>query len=500
MGEKEEVLRYDWGRTVTNGDIHNLDASVSGRFQWLGHEQQLIVGLSGYRGRIGGPMYYEVMPEFGPHAIAPGNCAGGSIDSYFGSLPVACWNNGDVPLPTSYQGAYSFFPDLLEFFGPYNDFLTGDYSRWTATQKQYGAYASLRLQPFERLSMILGGRYNRWERQSEWTFYVPEINRPMYPDLEGDWATEPLVDGGLVKPEKKFIPYAGMVFDLTPQMTAYASYTGIYRPNIDNNWIGTPYFRDAEGNALPPVEGDSKEVGVKGAFFDGQLNTQLTVYQMQQKNFPIEDFPTVYVPTPQGDGYMQCTSNGACSYAHTPSPGIRSRGIELSAEGRLGENWNLAASWAHGRLDFKDTVTGQWHPCGTMNGVFWHTQSGGGVCTSNLSFMLPKNQVKLFGTWSHQRLTLGAGAVWKQGTKFYPCQASNCSEESRRPVGFLSGSYAVVDVLARYAISPRVSLSANVGNLFDRKYISSASWGYQDSGYFWGAPRNAMLTFEYKLF
>ena len=51
-------------------------------------------------------------------------------------------------------------------------------------------------------------------------------------------------------------------------------------------------------------------------------------------------------------------------------------------------------------------------------------------------------------------------------------------------------------LMARYDVNPQLSVSLNVQNLFDRKYIASMSgWWY--SGMY-GAPRSAQLTARYK--
>lgn len=52
-------------------------------------------------------------------------------------------------------------------------------------------------------------------------------------------------------------------------------------------------------------------------------------------------------------------------------------------------------------------------------------------------------------------------------------------------------SYALVDVLTRYAINDRISVGVNVTNLFDKSYYRNV--GYFNAGY-WGEPRRVLFN------
>jgi len=57
------------------------------------------------------------------------------------------------------------------------------------------------------------------------------------------------------------------------------------------------------------------------------------------------------------------------------------------------------------------------------------------------------------------------------------------------------GAYALVDLMARYQVSERVSVQVNLNNLLNKKY-------YQQIGFYsqgaWGEGRNFMATINYK--
>ncbi|WZB68677.1 TonB-dependent receptor [Achromobacter xylosoxidans] len=50
-------------------------------------------------------------------------------------------------------------------------------------------------------------------------------------------------------------PYAGIVYDLTPEQSVYASYTDIFQPQSS---------QDRNGNVLDPIVGKNYEMGWKG--------------------------------------------------------------------------------------------------------------------------------------------------------------------------------------------------------------------------------------------
>ena len=52
------------------------------------------------------------------------------------------------------------------------------------------------------------------------------------------------------------------------------------------------------------------------------------------------------------------------------------------------------------------------------------------------------------------------------------------------------GSYALLDLLARYDITPRLSLAANLRNVTNTKYLTAVNF---DGGYY-GAPRSILGT------
>lgn len=78
----------------------------------------------------------------------------------------------------------------------------------------------------------------------------------------------------LARDDHKVSPYAGLLFDLTSNLTLYASYTDIYAPqtqvNIDNS-------------RLNPAKGTSIEGGIKGSWLDNRLTATAALFKAKQR-------------------------------------------------------------------------------------------------------------------------------------------------------------------------------------------------------------------------
>ena len=79
----------------------------------------------------------------------------------------------------------------------------------------------------------------------------------------------------------------------------------------------------------------------------------------------------------------------------------------------------------------------------------------------------PRNNVKLFTTYDLtgdlNRLTLGGGVRWESATRYGNTQVIPGTTLQAK-----QGSYALVDLLARYRFDEHFTGTLNVNNLFDR--------------------------------
>lgn len=238
-----------------------------------------------------------------------------------------------------------------------------------------------------------------------------------------------------------FVPYLGAVYDLNQTYSAYASYSGIFKPQS---------AQDAQGRTLDPLEGTNYELGIKAAFWEGKLNASAAVFQLQQDNYAVET------------GGMTPTGNTA----YRAIQGVKTRGYELEVSGQLSPRWQIQAGFSHGIA----------------------RQQGQRVST-----LTPANQFSLYTSYrlggGLQGLTVGGGARWQDKTW------GDISTPSGTPMKHTVKSYWVLDAMARYEFSKQLSASVSINNLLDKKYYTIFNWY---STYTWGAPRSVNLSVNYK--
>ena len=69
---------------------------------------------------------------------------------------------------------------------------------------------------------------------------------------------------------QELTPYAGLVQELSDTLSAYASYTEIFKPQS---------HRDISGSMPAPMTGRNTKPGLKGEFLDKRLNASLALFQ-----------------------------------------------------------------------------------------------------------------------------------------------------------------------------------------------------------------------------
>lgn len=274
-------------------------------------------------------------------------------------------------------------------------------------ERQSAAFGTLRVKPVAPLSVIAGGRITNWLRDA-W-------NAP----VTGARTTSRVEEKG------QLTPYAGLVLDVTRQVSLYASYTDIFQPQE---------YRDIQGRFLDPLTGTGYEIGAKAALNDGRLNLSGAWFRIEQSNF------AVYVPGavgPTGD------------YVYKAVDGTRSEGFELEAAGELLPGWQVSGGYSHVEPKDRDGL--------------------------RLNAQVPSDSFKLltsydFGHAGIDGLNVGGNLLWNSSSYtdisgWVPGQ----TRATQRP-------YAVADAFVRYALTPRLSLAVNASNLFDKRYYSNMDW------------------------
>lgn len=345
--------------------------------------------------------------SFDAKATGPVEFLGRSHTLNFGIRADRDWIKRSWP---GYSGDIAEIGDIFEWDGSYPrpDWNPIDLPGWDSNVTKYSAYASGRFSITEPLTVILGGRYTDWRSEFE------DDSRQF----------------------GEFVPFAGVVYDINDQWSAYASYTEVFDPQS---------YRDRSGAYLDPVVGKSYELGAKAELFNGGMNATVALFDTVQDNVAVQDGDE---PLPGGE------------YAYRAEKGIRSRGVEVELSGELRPGWNLflgATALRMKAADGSDHAPDQ-----------------------------PRRSVKLFTTYEPggrlDNWTLGGGLRWQNRTW---ADVTIGDSDYRVP----QGSYAVVDVMARYALNDKWSAQLNFENLLDKKHYNNP--GSQVS---YGPPRNAALT------
>lgn len=303
---------------------------------------------------------------------------------------------------------------------------------WGRKTKEKGLYASGNFSLAEPLHLIAGARVG-WYTQ----------------DVTGWYGTTPTWRRGLEE-NAKIIPYLGLVYDLDKQHSVYASWTQIFQPQSS---------MDVNGNTLDPMSGTNYEIGVKGEYFGGKLNTSAALFRIEQSNRAIRD-------------EQNCPTSGAISCSRAAGE-ILSEGVELELSGALTPRWQISGGYTYVMATFtKD---------GNPNNI------GKRVATDE-----PRHLFKLY---TNYRLP-GALEKWNVGASVY---SQNRIYRNDATYNTEQGTYAIFGLTAGYKVSENLQLRLNIDNVFDRTYYSALGYTWSGGLERYGAPRSALLTLNYKM-
>ncbi|MBS0030108.1 TonB-dependent siderophore receptor [Chitinophaga sp. 22321] len=253
----------------------------------------------------------------------------------------------------------------------------------------------------------------------------------------------------------KLLPRMGITYSVTRQVNVYATYLQGYQPQSNTVTLlpstGSYFWTNQSASRFKPLISDLKEFGIKSRLWDGRLNINAAIYEINQKNLlmnaNLPAFPDSMI------------TRGA----------ERSRGLEVDVTGYLLPEWQVFASYSYidSRImeDFNPILKG----ARKQNTPY-----------SSASFWTRYN----FRTGGVLRdLGIGAGIQYT-GDKVPWFDRS-----------FLTPAYTLLDLALYYTPGKsNMQIGLNVNNILDKTYWIGAQ-NYQRL--FPGAPRNAMLTATY---
>ncbi|ULU24864.1 catecholate siderophore receptor Fiu [Dyella terrae] len=237
----------------------------------------------------------------------------------------------------------------------------------------------------------------------------------------------------------------GVLYKPMPNGSFYLNYAVSAEPPGGNTLTLSSSANSQDNPNLQPERARTYEVGTKWELLDEKLLLTGALYQTTVSNDLVQDPVTLL--------YYQIGQK-------------RVQGVELSAVGKLTENWAVSAGFT------------------TMNASVLSGTAVAEDGSSDLAYT-PK---KAFTSWTSYLLpfglTIGGGARYngemQRGT------------DSAIGTPAYTKAYWVVDAMTSYPISKNFDLRLNVYNLFDKDYVAAIN----KSGYRYtpGTPRSAMIT------
>lgn len=291
-----------------------------------------------------------------------------------------------------------------------------DHLGYGTNKKQTSSlYGATRIHINDDWAVLAGARLTNWKR----TGY----------DFRNDYIPRVRKENGV------FTPYLGLTYNFTDNLTAYTSYSAIYKPQ-DN--------KDKNDNQLDPEKGATYELGVKGAWFDDRLNASAAVFEVRKDNLAVKDGEH-----PDGSEYYRAENR------------TKGRGWELTLSGEPLPDWRLDASYTRTKIEDRE---------------------GGRLKTD-----VPLHLIKLYTNYDiNEQWSIGGGVNWQ--SKIY------AASEIEDPIGKKANTqkaYATVDLSAQYRPSKNLRFALNANNIFDQTYKTIPD------GLSFGAPRGIMATVRY---
>jgi iron complex outermembrane recepter protein len=254
----------------------------------------------------------------------------------------------------------------------------------------------------------------------------------------------------------KLLPRIGITYAATKNINVYATYLEGFQPQSNTVTLlpstGNFFWTSQSASRFKPLISDLKELGVKTTVWNGRLNINAAVYEVNQKNLLLNAnlpaFPDSLV------------TRGA----------QRSRGFEMDIAGYILPNWQINASYSYIDAEIVED-----------NDVALK-----GARTQNT----PVNSANIWTRYNFSKRTalkdIGVGFGMQHNGSRIPWFTR----------AFEVPAYTIFDMAVYYTPGKsNMQLALNVNNVFDKTYWLGAQ---NYTRLFPGAPRNVMLTATYR--
>ncbi|RYY03756.1 MAG: TonB-dependent siderophore receptor [Gammaproteobacteria bacterium] len=295
--------------------------------------------------------------------------------------------------------------------------------------QQQSAYATARWNLADSLKLITGVRLDWYNNKTNWS---------------------------TTKEVANFSRYGGLVYDFEKNHSVYLSYSEIFKPQDSV---------DINRNVLKPVVGKNYELGVKGEYYDGLLNTNIAIYRIDQANRARRLEDQSNCPT---------FPDASCSRA---TGLVRSEGIEAEIQGELARGWEIGAGYTYSHIEYINDSDPE------NKGKRVDTGIPERLFKINTTYTLPGDLNK----WR-----IGGGASY-QSEIYYTLDTGTETVRNQQK------SYVLANLMVAYKASEHLSVQLNANNIFDKNYYDAiADSIYYGAVEMYGEPRNFTLSAEYK--
>ncbi len=263
----------------------------------------------------------------------------------------------------------------------------------------------------DKLILNLGIRYDDYS--VEGVDGSGSIAAPVYTPRKGSWT---------------FTNYqAGLVYKPTANSSVYASWsTSSTPPTISAGDQNTGNGMGSGSTLLDPEETESFEIGAKANLFDQKLSLGITAFQLTRENAQILTAPNVYEQAGE----------------------VEVKGIELSAAGNITDKWQVFGGYT-------------WMDSELTKGAYNSTVIGEQLANT------PEHSASLFTTYRLlAKLTVGGGVYYV--SKSWGGNQGGAGGGNNR---VYAPEYTRVDLMGTYDINDRASVTLNVKNVGDERYI-----------------------------
>lgn len=239
-------------------------------------------------------------------------------------------------------------------------------------------------------------------------------------------------------------PRAGLVYEATSEWSLYASYAEGFRPNTGSDFYGV---------AFEPEESKSYETGVKLATDDGLTTGTLALFRAEKSN--------VLTVDPANPGFSTALGQA------------ESTGVELDLATQITDNINAVFSYA-----FVDAKTSN----DTVN-IDWGVEIPAGSRLLNI----PEHTASL--SVAREFELRGAPASAALGVRYVDERLGETVDPD-----YILPAYTLVNLSGTYSPTNKVTLMADIDNLFDERYYANS---YHKLWTMPGAPRTYNVGIRY---